>query len=68
MRDHRPKTLIFWGQGDIFFTPEGGEAYLRALPDAVIHRLDAGHFAVEDCVDEIASRMAGFYNAKVAAR
>ena len=39
-----PKTIIFWGQGDVFFTPEGGDAYLRDLPNAEIHRLDdAGH-------------------------
>jgi hypothetical protein len=24
----------FLGQNDIFFTPEGGEAYLRDLPNA----------------------------------
>ena len=36
----QPRTLIFWGQRDIFFTPEGGEAYLRDLPKAEIHRLD----------------------------
>ena len=65
MRDRQPKTLIFWGQGDVFFTPEGGEAYLRDLPDAEMHRLDAGHFAVEDHVDEIASGMARFYRDNV---
>jgi hypothetical protein len=32
---------------------EGGEAYLKELPNAEIHRLDSGHFAVEDCLDEI---------------
>ncbi|MEO8766413.1 MAG: alpha/beta hydrolase, partial [Ginsengibacter sp.] len=26
LRKHQPKTIIFWGQTDIFFTPEGGEA------------------------------------------
>jgi pimeloyl-ACP methyl ester carboxylesterase len=66
MREHQPKTLIFWGQGDVFFTPEGGEAYLRDLPDAERHRLDAGHFAVEDHVEEIASGIARFYREKVA--
>jgi pimeloyl-ACP methyl ester carboxylesterase len=68
MRDHQPKTLIFWGQGDVFFTPEGGEAYLRDLPDAEMHRLNSGHFAVEDHVEEIASDMARFYRDKVAGR
>jgi len=66
MRDHHPKTLIFWGQGDVFFTPAGGEAYLRDLPDAEMHRLEAGHFAVEDHVLEIATTIARFYHDKVA--
>src|SRR6516225_6020392 len=51
LRQRQPKTLIFWGQDDIFFTREGGEAYLRDLPKAEIHRLAAGHFAVEDNLD-----------------
>ena len=65
LRERRPKTLIFWGQNDIFFTPEGGEAYLRDLPDAEMHRLDSGHFAVEDSLDEIASNIRRFYDEKV---
>jgi pimeloyl-ACP methyl ester carboxylesterase len=65
LRERQPKTLIFWGQNDIFFTPEGGEAYLRDLPDAEIHRLDSGHFAVEDCLEEIAAGIRRFYDEKV---
>ncbi len=65
LRERRPKTLIFWGQNDIFFTPEGGEAYLRDLPDAEMHRLDSGHFALEDCLDEIAAGIRRFYDEKV---
>ena len=66
LRERQPKTVIFWGQHDIFFTPEGGEAYLRDLPEAELHRLDSGHFAIEDCLDEIASGMRGFYDRRVA--
>jgi len=68
MRTRQPKTLIFWGQRDIFFTPEGGEAYLRDLPQAEIHRLDSGHFAVEDSLGVIAFNIGRFYDEKVAAR
>jgi hypothetical protein len=32
MRDHHPKTLIFWGHGDVFCTPAGGEAYSARCP------------------------------------
>jgi pimeloyl-ACP methyl ester carboxylesterase len=65
LRARQPKTLIFWGQGDIFFTPEGGEAYLRDLPDAELVRLDSGHFAVEDCLEEIAAGIIRFHDVRV---
>jgi pimeloyl-ACP methyl ester carboxylesterase len=65
LREHQPKTLIFWGQKDMFFTPEGGEAYLEHIPDAEIHRLDSGHFAVEDCIEEIVTNMQRFYLEKI---
>jgi pimeloyl-ACP methyl ester carboxylesterase len=67
LRNHQPKTLIFWGQNDIFFTPKGGDAYLKDLPEAEMHRLDSGHFAVEDSLDYIAATMHRFYDEKVAA-
>jgi pimeloyl-ACP methyl ester carboxylesterase len=66
LRDREPKTLIFWGQEDIFFAPAGGEAFLRDLPKAELHRLAAGHFAVEDNLDYIVTRMIGFYDEQVA--
>ena len=66
LREHQPKALIFWGQEDIFFTREGGEAYLKDLPDAEMCRLDSGHFAVEDCLDEITSNISRFYLERVA--
>jgi pimeloyl-ACP methyl ester carboxylesterase len=65
MRDRQPKTLIFWGQNDIFFTPAGGEAFMRDLPKAELHRIAAGHFAVEDNLEYISS-MIRFYETKVA--
>ena len=66
LRERQPRTLIFWGQGDIFFTPEGGEAYLRDLPDAELVRLDSGHFAVEDNLELIADGILRFFDTKVA--
>jgi pimeloyl-ACP methyl ester carboxylesterase len=66
LRDRQPKTIIFWGQDDVFFTKEGGEAYLKDLPNAEMHRLVGGHFAVEDNLDYISSNMHRFYDTKVA--
>lgn len=66
LRTRQPKTIIFWGQDDIFFTKEGGEAYLADLPHAEMHRLTAGHFAVEDNLDYISDHMHRFYAENVA--
>jgi pimeloyl-ACP methyl ester carboxylesterase len=65
LKQHQPKTIIFWGQGDIFFTPAGGDAFLEVLPHAEMHRLQSGHFALEDCLDAIANGMEVFYEQKV---
>ena len=65
LKKHQPKTIIFWGQGDIFFTPAGGEAFLEAVPKAQIHRLNAGHFAVEDCLEYISFHIQSFFQTTV---
>ncbi len=65
LREHQPKALIFWGEHDPFFTPEGGESYLKDLPRAEIHRLNAGHFATEDNLPFIASHIISFYDKQV---
>jgi pimeloyl-ACP methyl ester carboxylesterase len=62
LRKHQPKTIIFWGQDDIFFTRDGGESYLKDLPNAEMHRLNSGHFAVEDSLDYIAEKMKAFHD------
>jgi len=66
LKEQQPKTIIFWGQDDIFFTREGGEAYLQVLPNAEMHRLEAGHFAVEDCLNYISENIHRFYDKSVA--
>ena len=66
LKKQQPKTVIFWGMDDIFFTPAGGEAYLEALPNAEMHHLSSGHFAVEDCLEYIAEHMVTFYDKVVA--
>ncbi len=66
LRDQQPRTLIFWGERDPFFTPAGGEAFLRDLPHAQIHRLTAGHFVTEDNLDFVARRIVRFFDTNVA--
>lgn len=65
LRERQPESLILWGQNDIFFTPEGGEAYLRDLPNAELIRLDTGHFAVEDKLEEIVEAILRFHAERV---
>jgi pimeloyl-ACP methyl ester carboxylesterase len=56
-RAHQPRTLIVWGKNDPFFTVPGAQAFLKDLPDAELHLLDTGHFALEEEADFIASRI-----------
>lgn len=60
-RKHRPPTLIVWGSNDAIFPAPGARAYLRDLPDAQLHLLDTGHFALEDKADEIANLVLIFH-------
>ena len=59
-REHKPPLLAVWGDKDPFFLPPGAEAFARDLPDAEISFVDAGHFALESRVIEIAERIASF--------
>jgi pimeloyl-ACP methyl ester carboxylesterase len=54
LREHRPPTLVAWGATDPSFIAAGAEAFRRDLPDAEIHLLDAGHFALDEANDDIA--------------
>jgi pimeloyl-ACP methyl ester carboxylesterase len=60
LREHKPPTLVVWGRNDPSFIAAGGEAFKRDLPDAETHLLDAGHFALDEKSDEIASLILAF--------
>ncbi|MER5938621.1 alpha/beta hydrolase [Streptomyces sp. NPDC001928] len=60
LRRHTPPTLIAWGRNDPFFTEPGAGAYLRDLPDAELHLLDTGHFALETHLSQVAALIADF--------
>lgn len=53
-REYKPPMLAIWGKHDPIFIPAGAEAYRRDNPNATVQLLDAGHFALETHVDEIA--------------
>lgn len=60
LRQHQPATLITWGKNDPFFTKAGARAYLMDVPDAELHLLDTGHFALEEDGPLIASLIRKF--------
>jgi pimeloyl-ACP methyl ester carboxylesterase len=65
IRTRRPPLLAVWGRNDPFFLPAGAEAFGRDNPDAEIHLLDAGHFALESRGPEIAAIIRDFLGRKL---
>jgi pimeloyl-ACP methyl ester carboxylesterase len=65
LRIRKPPTLVVWGKNDPIFTPEGAEAFRRDVPEAEIHLLDTGHFALEEDLDQIVTLMKRFYARRV---
>ena len=59
-RKHQPPFLAVWGRHDPAFVPAGALAYKQDLPDAEIHLLDTGHFALETHHREIAQHIRDF--------
>ena len=59
-RERRPPLLAVWGKHDPLFIPPGAEAFKRDLPNAEVHLYDAGHFALETHVVEIAAEIRRF--------
>ncbi len=66
-REHQPPLLAVWGKHDPFFIPPGAEAYKRDLPEAEVHFLDTGHFALETHANEIARYIRDFLGRKLKA-
>lgn len=65
-RERKPPTLIVWGKNDKIFPADGAGPYLRDLPDAELHLIDTGHFALEDKLDEMVPLIRNFLDRKVA--
>jgi len=59
-RNAKPPLLAIWGKNDPFFIPAGAEAFRKDLPNAQLHLLDTGHFAIETHVVEIAAAIKEF--------
>jgi pimeloyl-ACP methyl ester carboxylesterase len=60
MREKQPRLLVIWGKYDPSFDISEPEAYRRDVPNAQIHLLEAGHFALDTAADEIAALVRDF--------
>lgn len=61
LREHQPPTLIAWGAKDQYFVADGARAFLADVPNAELHLLDTGHFALATRAAEIAELIAAFH-------
>jgi pimeloyl-ACP methyl ester carboxylesterase len=64
-RTRKPPILAVWGKNDPFFLPPGAQAYRRDNPEAEVHLLDTGHFALETHTAEIAALIRDFLGRKL---
>lgn len=53
LKKYQPPVLCVWGKNDVSFIPEGAYAYKSDVPEAEIHLVDSGHFALESHADEV---------------
>src|SRR5262250_2684547 len=67
-RTNRPPILAVWGKNDPFFLPQGAEAFRRDNPDAEVHLVDTGHFALETHASEIARTILTFLRERLAVK
>jgi pimeloyl-ACP methyl ester carboxylesterase len=60
MREKQPRLLVVWGEHDLSFDLGEPERYRKDVPNARVHVLDAGHFALDTAADEIAALVRAF--------
>ena len=60
MQRTQPKLLVLWGKHDLSFDLGEPERYRKDVPNAEVHVLDAGHFALDTKADEIAALVREF--------
>ncbi|MEU8935509.1 alpha/beta hydrolase [Streptomyces sp. NPDC048409] len=58
--DSQVPLLAVWGANDEIFGPDGARAFAQDLPDAEIHLLDSGHFALESHLAAITEHIRDF--------
>ena len=60
MRQHQPRLMVIWGKYELSFDPGEPERYRTDVPNAEVHIVDGGHFALDTAADQIATVVQGF--------
>ena len=60
LRKVQPPTLVVWGKYEPSFNVAGATAYVDDVPRAEIHIIEAGHFALDEAADQVASLVSTF--------
>jgi pimeloyl-ACP methyl ester carboxylesterase len=60
MRETQPRLLVIWGKYELSFDSGEPERYRKDVPNAEIHVVDGGHFALDTAADEIAELVRDF--------
>ncbi|MFG1343429.1 alpha/beta hydrolase [Xanthobacter autotrophicus DSM 431] len=60
LKDRQPPILVTWGDNDPFFTAAGRDLFKALAPATEVHTYDAGHFALETHLPDIAGAIRGF--------
>ena len=68
MHEKQPWLLVIWGKHDLSFDPGEPERYRKDVPNADVHVLDAGHFALDTKADEIAALVREFMKTPTSGR
>jgi pimeloyl-ACP methyl ester carboxylesterase len=60
MREKQPHLLVIWGKYELSFDAGEPERYRADVPNAQVHVVDGGHFALDTAADEIAALILEF--------
>jgi pimeloyl-ACP methyl ester carboxylesterase len=60
MQKTQPRLLVLWGKHDLSFDAGEPERYRKDVPNAEVHVLEAGHFALDTKADEMAALVRAF--------
>jgi pimeloyl-ACP methyl ester carboxylesterase len=60
MREKQPHLLVIWGKYELSFDPGEPERYRKDVPNAEVHIVDGGHFALDTAADDIAGFVRDF--------